>query len=117
MCKENIICVFQDNKPVEFILKFFPVHRSASKSSPLLLSSPTVLYKETEKCEQSADVSYRVYCSPLTYLCTKYLVILTNVCINLYTEQQNIMNVFSVLGQEDPEYQWFWGDTVGMEIR
>ena len=26
------------------------------------------------------------------------------------------MNVFSVLGQEDPDYHAFWGDTVGMEI-
>lgn len=58
MCiKENIICVFQDNKPMEFVLKSFPVYRNASKSSPLLLLSPTVLHKEPEKCEQSADVS------------------------------------------------------------
>lgn len=43
-------------KAVEFVLKFFPICRSASKPPPLLLPSPTVLYKEPEKCEQSADV-------------------------------------------------------------
>ena len=77
MCiKENIMCVFQDNKPVEFVLKFFPICRSASKSSPLHLLSPTVLYKEPEKYEQSADVSCRVHCSLLAYPCSTYLVIL-----------------------------------------
>lgn len=80
MCiKENVICVFQVNKPLEFVLKFSPISRSASKSSPLLLPSPTVLHKEPKKCEQSADVSCRVHCSSLTYPCT-YLVVLINLC-------------------------------------
>lgn len=75
MCtKENIICVFQDNKPLEFASKSFPSCTSASKSPPLLLPSlpsPTELYKEPEKCEQSADVSCWVHCSQSTYPSTK----------------------------------------------
>jgi len=125
MCvKENIICVFQDNKPVEFASKSSPSRRSASKSSPLVLPSPTALYKEPKTREQSADVPCRVPCSQPTYSCTTYVVVLINLCTNSCTQPHKSTNVFSVLGEEDPECQEFcrgggvgWGGcSVDMKI-
>lgn len=43
---ENVICVFQDNEPMELALKSFPSYRSASGSLCSVLLSHQVLYKE-----------------------------------------------------------------------
>ena len=80
---ENVICVFQDNEPMELALKSFPSYRSASGSLCSVLLSHQVLYKEPSNWEQRANVAFWVPCSLLIYVCTFYLVVLSDLYMRL----------------------------------